>query len=207
MASKNRKNKVSFKWTKELIILISAIVVLIVATIILSIPSSNERTVTKFNTAIQTYNTANSTSYSQIALDSNVIVEISHDDLFKKVNSSNDYIYVIYGSTNNGTVLEQLANINSTAKDAEIKTVYFYSSQWVEETENTDTETFQTKASLLENDFNASVDQDQDDFDLLKYPSFLVFKDKTLVFNSQTYADVDAYNWYMYVQKGLLLSK
>ena len=66
MASKSKKNRVKFKWTKELLFLIGALLVMIVVTIVLAIPSRAEKQLDEINTAITEYNTANSTSYYTI---------------------------------------------------------------------------------------------------------------------------------------------
>ena len=63
MASKSRRNRVKFKWTKELFFLIGALLVMIVVTIVLAIPSRAERQLSEVNEAITSYNTDNSTRW------------------------------------------------------------------------------------------------------------------------------------------------
>ena len=62
MASKRNRKKVKFKWTKELIILLASLAILLTVTIILAIPSQDKKNLTKWNDAITAYNTENSTS-------------------------------------------------------------------------------------------------------------------------------------------------
>lgn len=205
MASKNRKNKAKFKWTKELIILLIAIVAILTVTIILSVPSAKTKSTRKFNEAIYASNSANSTSYSLLPED-NVFEEIGHSRLLKRIATGN-YVYVVYGSTSSTTILEQLSNINSVATGEEIDTVYFYSSYWVENTEDTDSEDFKLKQKEIEDDLNKSKDADVEEFSLLEYPALLVFNEGKLIFNSQGYDEVDSYNWNMYIQKAFFLSK
>ncbi len=212
MASKNRKNKVKFKLTPELIVLVAVLVVMLVATIIMAIPSAKQNTTTKFNNSIATYNSSQSSSGSSTSSSANylpndhVFVEVEHSELFKKV-KSNDYVYVLYGNPANSTIAANLASINSICSDLEIKEVCFYSSLWVEEFEDKDTETFNLVAKTLEDDFNTTKAADVEDFDLLTYPALLVFNKGKLVFNSQTYKDETGYNWSMYIQKAFYLSK
>ena len=205
MAKKNRKNKAKFKWTKELIILLVLLVAMVTATIVLSIPSSKTKTTTSFNEAITAYNTSNSTSYSTLSTE-NVFVEVEHKKLLNKIEKE-VYVYVIYGSLSDGTVLQYLSTINSVATQEEIETVYFYSSAWVEETEDTDTEAFKTKKQELEADINKNVNRDVEALDLLEYPALLVFHNGELIFNSQTYSDNEQYTWNMFIQKAFYISK
>lgn len=211
MASKNRKNKVKFKLTPELIVLVAVLVVMLVATIIMAIPSAKQNTTTKFNNSIATYNSSQSSSGTSSSSanylpNDHVFVEVEHSELFKKV-KSNDYVYVLYGNPANSTIAANLASINSICSDLEIKEVCFYSSLWVEKFEDKDTETFNLVAKTLEDDFNTTKAADVEDFDLLTYPALLVFNKGKLVFNSQTYKDETGYNWSMYIQKAFYLSK
>lgn len=210
MASKNRKNKVKFKFTPELIILVAALVVMLVVTIILAIPSAKQNTTTKFNNSIASYNSANSSSQNSTSANylpnDNVFVEVEHSELFKKV-KSNDYVYVLYGNPANSTIAANLANINSICSDLEIKEVCFYSSLWVEEFENKDTEAFNVVKKTLEDDFNTKKAADVEDFDLLTYPALVVFHKEEMVFNSQSYKDETSANWSQYIQKAFYLSK
>ncbi len=205
MASKRRKNKAKFKWTKELIILIVAIVAILTVTIVLSVPSKAAKYTNKLNQAITESNTNNSTSYSLLPTD-NVFSDIKHEALLKQV-AKNDYVYVLYGSLNSAIVLEQLYQINLVASTEEIKNVYLYSSLWVEETEDTETEAFKTKQNQIESEINQNKDKDVKEFSLLEYPALLVFNNGRLIFNTQEYDDVDQYNWSMYIQKAFYLSK
>ena len=210
MASKNRKNKVKFKFTPELIILVAALVVMLVVTIILAIPSAKQNTTTKFNNSIASYNSSSSSSQNSASANylpnDNVFVEVEHSELFKKV-KSNDYVYVLYGNPANSTIAANLANINSICSDLEIKEVCFYSSLWVEEFENKDTEAFNVVKKTLEDDFNTKKAADVEDFDLLTYPALVVFHKEEMVFNSQSYKDETSANWSQYIQKAFYLSK
>ena len=208
MASKRRRNKVKFKWNRYLIILIAGIVALSVATIILSIPSKAKRNLNKWNEAISTYNSENSTSYSTITSD-NVFTEIdesSYKKEVKKVKSiakSSNYTYFWYGSLKNGDYLEQLSAINTLAKDYEIKTVYLFYATYVtdaEKNEETNTAEYKKTVDSYEDILNADKDADVESIDLTSYPALLVYKDGKLIFNSQN-DDSDEYSWSIYIQK------
>jgi len=207
MASKRRRNKVKFKWNRYLIILIVALVALITATIILSIPSEAKRNLNKWNEAITAYNTENSTSYSTITSE-NVFTEIdesSYKKEIKKVKSlakSSGYTYFWYGSLTNGDYLEQLSAINTLAKDYEIDNVYLLYATYVTEAEadeETDTADYKKTVDSYEDILNADKDADVEDVDLTSYPALLVYKDSKLIFNSQ--GGSDEYSWSIYIQK------
>ena len=207
MASKNRK-KNKFKWTKEFIILLSCMGVIIVAAILLNLPTSSERRTNRFNDAITTFNTANETSYSTLTTD-NVYVDISHNDLASK-KAQEDYTYVLYGSLTDGTFLDELYHINIAAKNYDIKLVYVCDSAWYVDTEDKDTIEFRNTVKEKEAMLNNKVDKDQKDFDVSLGTALLVFKGDNLVFNSQTYSTSDSsseYNWSQYVNKALTLGK
>lgn len=211
MASKNRRNKVKFKWTKELVFLIVGLVAIITATIILCIPSSSHKTTTAMNEAIYAANLANSQSENSSGIsynllpEENVYVELEFDKLSKKINKE-EYVYVLYGSTNSTTILKNLSVINTTATDLEIETVYYYSSLWVEETDDTQAEEFKEEQSKIEDKINANKDSDVAEFSLLDYPALLVFNNGKLIFNSQSYED-DYATWEMFIQKAFFLAK
>ena len=119
MARTGRKSTVKFKLIKELVILVAVIVAMIVTTIVLSIPSESEKVLEEINTAITTYNSTNSTSYSTLGEDY-VYKKAELKDLKKAIANTEDgtaedaeYVYVLYGSLNQSTVLQYLATINT----------------------------------------------------------------------------------------------
>lgn len=214
MASKYKKNKVKFKWTKELIFLVLGLIAIVGATIALSIPTNKEKATTELNDAIYAANVQNSQSedqntqsisYTAIPND-NVFEAISHKKLVKEI-ASGEYVYVLYGSANSTVVLENVSKINTAAVAEEIETVYLYSSLWVEEAEDRDAEAFKEEKKAVEDELNANKDKDVEDFSVLNYPALLVFHNGSLIFNSQQYDDLEYSTWSMYIQKALLISK
>lgn len=204
----NKRKGTKFKWTKELVILLSALAVFIVAAVILNLPTSAERRVNKYNEAITAYNTTNSTQYTTLAKD-NVYKDISHDDLASKKNQD-AYTYVLYGSFSDGTFLDELYKINAAAKNYKIELIYVCDSAWYTDQEDKDTVEFRALVTEKEAALNDKVNKDQKDFDVSLGTTLLVFKSNELVFNSQTYSSSDSsaeYDWNKYVNKALTLSK
>lgn len=215
MASKSKRNKVKFKWTKELIFLIAGIVVLIVAAILINIPTKASIQLDKYNNAITAYNTQQSTQYNQLP-SNHVFKELSVNSL-KKKKKSDDYTFVFYCSLKDGVSLEYLSKINTQAQDLKIKTVYLWFADYVE---NADEDLKKTvKYHDKVNEYNQIVNDNinslvtdggiyekQDNFDIEKYPAFLVFKSDSLIYNSQTYSESDnssEWNWDVYITMGL----
>ena len=197
MASKIRKNKVKFHWTKELIFLIVFVLAILGVTIALAQPTKEAKALEKYNNAILQYNSENSTSYNTLTED-HVFKEISHNSLAKKKNDKG-YTYVLYGLLDNGTFLSSLASLNSMAKDNEIKTVYLYFATWVSEQEDQDSISFKNECNKKEAQLNDKVDPDHSEFDLTIYPTLLVFYDGELIYNSQTYKDNTQGSWNNYI--------
>ena len=185
------KNKVKFQWTKELIFLISALSAIILATVLLAIPTKSERLASKYNEAIALQNATNSTSYYTISKD-HVFVEIDFEDVeeLKEKVSAKEYVYVVYGSENNATLLSQLYQLNAYAEEYEIENIYIYSSLWVEEQE--DLQAVEEEIKAKENAIATS-----EELDLLEYPTLLVFYEGKIVFNSQDAEGIESWEAYL----------
>ena len=213
MASKSRRNKVSFKWTKELIFLIVFIVGMITITVVLAIPSNAKRTLNKYNEAITAYNTEKSTSYSTIPSE-NVFEEISGgydkqvSNLMSLVKES-EYTYVFYGSLTNETFLEQMSNVNAIAQNYDVKKVYVFLANYVVDAETngeTSTSTYNNQIKAYNNILNEGRNADCKEFDMSSYPAFLVYKNGGLLFNTQVDED-NQYTWAQYLNKAFGIEK
>ena len=208
MASKRNRKKVKFKWTKELIILLAALAILLTVTIILAIPSQDKKNLTKWNDAITAYNTENSTSYSTLGTDVH-LKEVSGSDesLFNKARSIADnegYTYFFYGSLSNATYLEYLSKINSLADEYEIENVYLMYATFYEEAEadsETDTISFKQTCDKYEDILNTGKSGDATEIDLTVFPALFVYKNNSLIFNTQVGKDSGEYSWSIYIQK------
>ena len=189
MASKRKKNRVKFKWTKELIILIVLIVAMIGASIALSFPTAERKRIDKYNNAITTYNAENNISYSTLS-DKERFRDISFSDLYDKKKSSG-YTMVFYTTLKTGDFIAQMAKIDDLAEKFKLKYVYILYASYVSDASSDKKETKDYRDHLddLEEEINSDVDKDQDPFDMETYPVVLLFKDNTLIFNSETYKD------------------
>lgn len=213
MASKSKRNKVSFKWTKELIFLIAFLVGMITLTIVLAIPSNAKRDLNKYNEAISTYNTDNSTSYSTIPSE-NVFSEIKgdYDDQVNtaiKLAKEDKYTYIFYGSLTNATFLEQLSNINTIAQNYEVEKVYIFLANYVLDAEansETSTSAYNKQLKAYNDQFKNNTTTESLDFDMAKYPAFLVYKNGTLLFNTQI-DENSSYTWTQYLNKAFGFEK
>ena len=214
MASKNRRNKVKFKLQPELIVIVACLVIMLVATIIMAVPTKAEKTTTSLNNAIYTYNQNNSSSSTSGSSSSsssylpnkNVFEEVSHSALVKKIRTE-EYVYVIYGQyTSNQTIVGNLYNIQTICEDEKINKVYLYDSTWVDTYDDVASESFNNLAKTLQDQIDNNKSADVEGFDLLESPALLVFHNGSMVFNSQSY-DNDSYTWSMYIQKAFYLSE
>ncbi len=204
MASKSKRNRVKFKWTKELFFLIGFLVVLIVVTIVLAIPSRADRQLAEINEAITTYNTANETTYYPLSADNHISV-LSHDDLVNKKNDSS-YTIVWYGSLTDGSYLEQIYTLDQrvSASKNKVSQVYLYYNTFVEDAvknETTDTLSYKNSLRAMEDQLNDGKNPDAEAIDLSKYPSIFVFKEGKLVYNSQIAGDSTEYVIAMQINK------
>ena len=220
MASKSKRNRTKFKWTKELIFLIAGIVVLIVVAVVINLPTKASVALEKYNNSITEYNTANSTSYSLIP--TKHVFKDTNIDYIKNDKKSDEYTYVFYGSLTNAEFLENLSKINTVALEYDVKTVYLWYADYVE---NTDSDTkatasYKTKVNEYNDIINENINSlvkdnselyaSQDNFDLEVYPALLVFKSNSLVFNSQTYSQSDKaseYTWTTYINSAFKYAK
>ena len=197
MARYGKRNDTKFVFTKELGILIGAIIAIVVATILLSIPNKTDRQIEKYNEAITAFNTANSTQYATITTEDVVYVDAEYEDM-ADILKGEGTIYVLYGTLNLDTICSNFVTINDEAERREIETVYFLSSEYVDtfvddEEDETDEDDFEATVEGYEKDiFNANVLEGVDEVDLMASGALLVYKDGQLVFNSTSYTD---YNW------------
>ena len=197
MARYGKRNSTKFVFTKELGILIGVIVVLIVATILLSIPNRTDRQIEKYNEAITEFNTANSTQYATITTEDVVYKDVEYEDM-ADILKGEGTVYVLYGTLSLDTICSNFVTINNEAERREIETIYFLSSEYVDtfeddEEDDDDEDIFEATVEGYEKDiFNANVLEGVDEVDLMNSGALLVYKNGQLVFNSTSYTD---YNW------------
>ena len=218
MASKSRRNKVKFKLTKELILLITCLIAMITATVIMAIPSRAEKALERYNTAITDYNTKNETQFAFLDKD-NVFDELNFHENFSESDAKNladklasdEYVYLFYGSLTNGEFLQNLSLINAVAKSNDVEKVYLAFSNFIDEADDKNSKSFITETlNPIENTLNNKIaGYDGDDVDLTDTttPILLVYKDGTLKFNSQTYKKNTEYNWSTIINKAFTIKE
>lgn len=197
MASKGKRQKVNFQWTKELGFLIGALVAIIVVTIILAIPTKAEKLATKYNDAIIAASSGeNGIQASTIALNEHVFKEFDFEDvedLKEKINESESYVFVLVGSEKDTVILQNLAVINNKAETCEVETVYICSNAWVKE----QTDLLAVEEELL-NSEKVLVGADNTEEFTFEEAALLVFDaEGKLVFNSQSIEHITTWDGYI----------
>ena len=204
MASKSRRKKAKFKLTKELVILVVGLLAILVATIILAIPSSEKKFYNKLRDAVINYGDSNTQLFSS----DHVFKEIDEDEYIDVINevkstANSGYTYFLYGQLTNSTYVSQLYPINETAKDYGVSHVYlFYSTVYnaAKDNDELNTSSFKEKCNEYESILNNGKSQDAYAIDLTKENALFVFKNGSLIFNSQ--ADEDSkYGWDAYIKQ------
>ncbi len=189
--SNRNKNKVTFKWSKRLVIMIVVLVLMLATTIILSIPTTNEKLTDKFNGSMS----------GQTALTKeNVYKEIGHKDLLNKI-KKDEFIIVYYGDFDSTAFLENLEYINQAAKEHELKTVYCYDSYLVDDllAEITESQTNEDLTDEEKDEIKKDNEQKIEDLEeelmnveLTNNPSFFVYKNNEIYVNGNLEFDSQA---------------
>ena len=209
MARFGKVNKTKFVLRKELIFLMLFIVAMIVATILLAMPSKSEKNLEEFNNAILEYNTANSTSFATLEEDhvfkKTALTEVQELISDKGSEEEPKYTYILYGSLQNATILEFLSVINTEAQNREVKNVYFYPSNKVDNQEDKEDQDFLNEIAADEKIFNADILAGIEEVDLLTAPALYVYKNGELIFNSVTLDEDGTYNWYIMINNAFSL--
>ena len=197
MASKSKRNKVKFKWTKELGFLIWAIAIIGAVTLTLALVRQfSGRDIKRVNEAIEQFNASESQTVYTIDTEKNVFKMTNHSSLVSQKNSS-DYTYVWYGTYTSADFLRYLYTINETAETYKVDTVYLYIADYVQsaiDNNTKDTEEYKTTLKAMEDELNQGR-TDAAAIDLEDYAALFVFKDGKLVYNSQVAGESSEYNW------------
>lgn len=155
------RNYTPFKWTKELIIFLTILVVAIVLTIVCLIPTSKEKFMTEWSNAIK--------AASATALDEDHVFEyisLSKLEDKKKEATKDEPLFILYGSSADSTTVSNISSINTKAQDYGIEKIYILRSDFVMSADETDAKDKaklnEYKEALLGND-NASSTVNYDD--------------------------------------------
>jgi hypothetical protein len=176
-SNKHRKAKTSFKITKPFILLISFIVVVIIATGLLSIESKEDKLYKKITNAQSALENFSGTTLEE----DNVFTEITYKKLTSKIKSS-DYTFVYYGTLTNEDYLTYIQTVNARAQVYDVSRVYLLDSTWASSIDTDDEDFGEENENTL-----TEVEKALDNVDMTIAPSLWVFKDSKVVFNSNDY--------------------
>ena len=165
MARRVRKVKFKFQWTKELTFLLSGLLILIIATVILALPSKMDKFLEKWSAAELTKETK--------------VREIKEDKLLAEISKADGTIFVFYGTPDSEDSVNKMKLVERYANQYELDaTVY-----WLDATDvnSASEDTKKTK------DFKDKIDareQKLQDVDLLKISSFWVYENGKITIDS-----------------------
>ena len=169
-------SKVKFTLRKELIFILAAIVVLVVATILLNLPNEKEKFLKKWQEA--------GSSVTEYKL----YEEIDFAGLKEVLNNTDGYTFVLFATTNaDGVSYFDKALSYSTLDDYNVTKVYLVDSAFAigEREEGNDLDKLLAE---YEKDFK---DAEGDTIKLDNNPNFWVFKGNVLVDSADKYTGVD----------------
>ena len=161
-----KRIKFKFVWTKELIFLISGLVVLILATVIMALPNDQKNIYDDYTLAGASLNS------------DHVFETIKYKKLAKEIakQDEDDIMYVYYGSLACTNCVSNIGTIDNAAQAFDIETVYYLDAVFVDEAEDLDDAEFLADIDAMEVKLGG--------VDLLSYPALWVFKGGELVYTT-----------------------
>ena len=155
-------SKVKFTLRKELIIMAAVIVIMLVASILLGLPTKAEKFQSEWTTAGASY--ANGELYSSTTF----------EGLEKKLAKDSGYIYVYFATSSDTDSVKYFDEVYKLASGLEVEKVYIIDAKFALEHNREENEDFDKKLTKIEEKFkNASGDT----IDLSHTPNLWVFKD------------------------------
>ena len=121
-SSKRRTGAERFKWTKELIMLLSGLGLVIALTIWALIPTKSERFLKEWQDA------ATAAQQTPLAKD-HVFEYIDYSDLLDLIEESNEPVYVFYAYYEDVQSLSRINTLNTKAQEYEVETIYILSAE------------------------------------------------------------------------------
>lgn len=179
-------SKVKFTLRKELIIILSAIVVLVVATILLNLPNKEEKFLAKWQE-----------NGSQIT-ENHLYEEVTFDELkdILNSNSANEVSFVYFATPSNAdsvTYFDQILNFASTFESIyEIDKIYIVDSAFALEGNREEDSDFDSKLKAIEENFK---DASGNTIKLDSVPNFWLFNGNVLVDSANNYEENEVINW------------
>ena len=177
-------SKVKFTLRKELIIILSAIVVLVVATILLNLPNKEEKFVTKWSEA-----------GSSIA-ENRLYEETSFDDL-DSILAANEITFVLFATPSNADSVTQFDAIMNKASTYDLEKVYLIDSEFALGNREEDAD-LDAQLKEIEAEFGISLDS---------VPNFWVFEGTKLVGAADDFKVSDAIDWNLALAQLLVNTK
>lgn len=177
------KQKEKFKLRIELIGIFLTIAIMITLSIVLRLPDAN----TKLANA---YTEAGSSLTSD-----HVYVEMNYDELVNKIETSNELVFIYFGSPECTNCVTEITTINSKATYWDIEEViYFDATDYIIDE---DAEDYEEDAELnaeinkIEERLSKNVKEGVTDISLEFTPAIWVFEKGELIFNSGDYLNDD----------------
>ena len=183
MASIKKYSKVKFTLRKELIFILAAIVVLVVATILLNLPTKEEKFIEEWQEA-----------GVSITKDNNIFEKVTFEELEKELNKkeANEISFVFFGTSTDEESVTYFNTLLSLAELYNVEKIYFVDSAFmVDKDRETDAE-FNQELTAIESKFVGDADSKMD-LDLIS--DFWVFQGKVLVEGADDYVLSGSINW------------
>lgn len=167
-------SKVKFTLRKELLFILGAVVLMVVATILFNLPNKEEKFLEKWNTAGSQIN------------ENLLYEEISFDDLEEKI-KADEYVFVLFVNPGDQTSVTLFDTVYQLAAGQyEIDKVYLVDAEFVmgdkDREEDAD---FDSELKAIETKFKKQTETDEDGnpvtITLDQYPNFWVFRNGYLV--------------------------
>ena len=175
-------SKVKFTLRKELIIILSAILVLVVATILLNLPNEEEKFVAKWTEAGSTI------------VENRLYEEVSFDELEDILagKEANDVTFVLFATPSNADSVTQFDAITNNAGIYGVEKVYLVDSEFALEGNREEDADFDNELKAIEANF---TDAEGNTIKLDSVPNLWVFKGGVLVGAADKYEVSGAIDW------------
>lgn len=175
-------SKVKFTLRKELVMILAAIVVLVVATILLNLPTKEEKFVNKWAEA-----------GAQIT-ENELYVEVSFDELQDELSGkqAGEYTFVLFTTPSDADGVTYFNTVISLAELYGVEKVYLVDSEFVVGKDREEDSDFDAELKDIEDNFKT---EEGTEMKLDAVSNFWVFNGDTLVDCTDNYAVNDTPNW------------
>ncbi len=175
-------SKVKFTLRKELIFILAAVVVLVVATILLNLPNKEEKFLSKWQEAGSTI--TENTLYE----------EVTFEELSEILNGKkeNEFTFVYFATPSNANSVTYFDQFVSVAQTYDVEKIYIVDSAFALEGDREEDSDFDAKLKAIEENFK---DAEGNTIQLDSVPNLWVFNGKLLEKSANDYEVDDAINW------------